>query len=231
MAVDLLGEVLGLKSAYERERGAQMPTGIKHATKPFPLITPGKGVPMTRWSDVTLVHHHLRKMADPTMEECTQEYVKKSQSWLSDCLLATGFARTAGYKAARAQWDKQNPYLRAAALAGSPGNLIVGAQYALQRLTQPYPFNEEFWGYAVDFAKERQAAGMVPHWSDIAIESVKHAVSELPSTLQSAAETAWDAAAAAGDLIPKLDTVAMIVKWGTIACALLAALVVVLISS
>lgn len=209
MGIDFVGKFNNLKSAYQRERGASTPAGIKSVISGLPLIPPSKGVPRTTWGDALLVFNHLHKIAEPTYAECMDAHGDAQA-----CNAATLFMRTPAFVRAKLEFDKQNPYLRGAALAGSPGNVIVGAQYLASRLAQPYPWNEELWGYGSQYALTRSAAGDVPFWVELQVSAVKEAIQEAPAAVKAILENAWEAIP---NPVPLLNWTVEIIKWGSIA--------------
>lgn len=208
MGIDFVKRFTDLKSAYERERGATTPRGIKSSVSGQPLIPPSKGVPKTTWGDAILVFNHLRSIAEGGFAACVEMGGNESE-----CFSAGIFPQTSSWLKAKAAFENQNPYMRAAALAGAPGNIIMGAQYAANHLQQTFPYNEEFWGYAQAYVIARSAAGTVPVWAEIQIESIQHAIRELPTTVQQALETAWDHVP---NPLPAFNWIATVVKWGSI---------------
>lgn len=213
MGIDFVKEFANLKAAYERERGATAPRGIKNPSNGQPLIPPGKAVPNTNWGDVILVFNHLHNIAEGGFAACVQMGGNSSE-----CFSAGVFPQTSSWLKAKSAFDNQNPYLRGAQLAGSPGNMVAGGSYAASHLSQTYPYNEEFWGYAQQYVIARSAAGSVPVWAEIQIESIQHAISNLPSNVQQALETAYDKIP---NVLPAFNWIAAMVKWGSIGGGLL----------
>jgi hypothetical protein len=78
-------------------------------------------------------------------------------------------------------------------------------------MNDEYPWNEEFWGYGQQYAIARSAAGEVPGKFDLAIESVREALSEAPARVANVVN-----AANPMNYIPSLGAMGTLIKWGSI---------------
>ncbi len=189
MAVDLTKKFIDMKSAYASARGASRPTGIRHKTLGFPLIDASKTVPATTWGDVVLIHNHLKKHAETTKQLCS--------GWpTNNCIEVPTFPQTAQWLEAKKHFDAQSPLIR----PGLPWTEVVKKVNS----GEVYPYNEELWGYGSEYAQWRNAAGAVPFWTDIAIESIKEAIQELPGVLLPSFD------------LPDFSAWGDILKWGSI---------------
>jgi len=186
MSVDVVREIIKLKNGYSRMRGTDPATGKKRPDGQYWMV-PGKSVPRTTWADVFIVTSHINKYLSPTAVQCLT--LPKSQ-------INCDFVRTDLYKAAKKLFDSVSPSF----------GITTGLQ-----LMSIYPKNEEFWGAANTFAIARSAAGEVPHWDELAWESVAEAAKELPGTIGSALSHLNPK-----NLIPDLSPIADIIKWGSI---------------
>ena len=110
-------------------------------------------------------------------------------------LNAGSFVRSSGFLAAKSKlqatmpspWDMSNPFA-------------------------VYPRNDAFWHAALTMAVERSAAGEIPHWQDIALESVAEAIDEAPDLIKKALSKVNPA-----NLIPAASLMVNLLKWGTVA--------------
>ena len=211
MSIDLFPKVISQKNAYEKSRGVFGATGIKN------LFSPGHPIPRTTWEDALLLSSHFNKYFDPTIEDCISILVKDRGYDLmkatTTCTFPgpqnpTTFVRTDDFKRAKANFASVHPFQK----GGGP----FGVLGKLGRMEE-YPYNEEFWGYALRYANARAAAGEVPFWNDIAAESIKEAIKELPATVQGAATTAFNTVKDTAGLIPKtVGALTEMFKWGAI---------------
>ena len=214
MSIDIVGEMIGLKNAYGRMRGAGPVTG-KQRPNGGNWMTPGKQVPQTTWADVFIAASHINKYLDPSQKQCVAILQKQNgmrvDKALVTCIMGdrnvnpTNFPKTSGYKAARANFNSVSPLAKA-------GFLQTMNPFKMKEI---YPHNEEFWGGALTYAIERSAAGAVPYRDEIAIESIKEAVVELPATIGSALD-------AITPEIPDFSGFADLIKWGSIGGGLFA---------
>lgn len=164
-------------------------------------------VPNTTWGDVFVAASHINKYLDPSVGQCIDLLMKHDgkNRFTATGICASegkgtprGFVRTSGFKTAKRNFDSVSPL--------SKGGL--SRVWNIAKMQETYPFNEEFWGAATTYAIERSAAGTVPFWSDLVIESVVEAVKELPQTIGSAI-----AAVDPRQYLPRLSLVAQVVKW------------------
>ena len=213
MSIDPIEKVIGLKNAYGRTRGYSSPTGKLDPVSGQLLIAPGKGVPRTTWEDIVIASAHIKKHLDPDLSQCSDILVKHKgmdrTRAMQTCTFGSreespmNFIHTAGYSRRKSEWEKTTP-------SQAFGQTTVAQKVGLNEI---YPRNEEFWGQAVRFALERSAAGAVPYWDEIAIESIKEAINEAPAKIRDAFN------AVTPDLskyAPAIVGLADIVKWGSI---------------
>lgn len=213
MGVDFLGKFIQLKTAYERERGMSPSTGKRSSVTGQPLVPAAKGVPKTTWADTALVFSHLKKIAEPSLTDCFEMLQRGQVSNCNPGSPAFNFVRTASFEKAKAAFDNMNPYMRAASKAGSPGNLVAGVNYVINHPRETFPANEEFWGYANSYVIARSAAGEVPAWTNIAIESIGHSLANAPGVVKDALATTLENIP---DVIPNVSTLFTVVKWTAI---------------
>lgn len=199
---------MGLKNAYAGARGATTSRGVSDAVL-GPIFPAGFQVPRTKWGDVAVVAAHLKKYIDPDFEQCVELLSARfgSSRATSMCLAhdpnsPREFARTVRFERAKQEFAKHHPYT-VGGMAGALRKIALG---------EVYPHNEQFWAYALAWAKARQEAGEVKHWATLAVESIGEAIRDLPETMRDAAVTAFDAI----NPIPSLSGLATIVKWGSI---------------
>lgn len=222
MAVDLVTEVVGLKNAYNRMRGADFPKGVRDPRSNQPIAVPGKLIPRTTWADVIIAAAHINKYADPDAAQCLQ-ILREAGENPSRCVFGPDnprdFVRTASFQNAKNNFDEFSPFAVARRITG--GSFLDGVKFAIAKIPTNgiFPRNEEFWGYAVRYAVARSAAGAVPFWHDIAVESIKEAIEEFPDTVKGAASAAFNAA---GGLIPDVSGIVNLIKWGSIGGGLFA---------
>lgn len=214
--IDIVNEVTGLRRAYARMRGSDQAKGDN-------IFTANTLIPRTKWADVMLVASHLQKYIDPTREQCIEivkaRGVDARQAWIT-CEMNTRdnprfFQRTSNFNRAQENFKKYSPTAVAARITGS---ILSAPTYVISKVAsgEIFPNNEEFWGYATRYAIARNAAGAVPFWSEIAFDSIKEAVEELPDTVQDAASAAFDAIDPS-NLIPDMSGITELIKWGSIA--------------
>lgn len=206
MGVNFIDEYLKLKSAYASQRGISRPTGKKNRSTGQLLVPPSKGIPNTTWGDAVVMWTYLKKTAEPTLDQCLAQGRKKGVNNLAFyCSMpppnGIAFVRSSTFNRAARDFDAQNPTVRAglAAVATNIPNNTV------------YPFNEELWGYADDYALARNAAGQIRFPFEIAIESISEAIREAPG-LVGAALSKLDPR----NLVPALDWFRDALKWGAI---------------
>lgn len=205
MAVNLEKEITGLRLAYGRMRGAGPTTG-KRRPNGHHWMVPGKRVPQTTWGDVYIAYHHINKYLDPTEDQCIAMVMQQRGTDVFRArTLCTfpgsprSFVRTSGFKQAKREFE-------------SVGPIAKGGFFAtVKDMREIYPHNEEFWGAALNYAIERRAAGEVPFWNEIALDSVKEAVVELPSTVRKAI-----AVIDPRQLVPDISGITNLIKWGSI---------------
>lgn len=216
MAVDIVNEFIRMQDGYRRLRGGRPSTGVKHPRSGQPLVLPNTEFPRTTWADVFVVKQHLQKYSEPNQLQCAELW-SKHKGWdharaTSFCLWAKpfNFVKTAKYKDARSRFASATPLPKA-------GWITVLSKLGRN---EEYPYNEEFWGYAKRYAIARDAAGEVPFWADIALDSIKEAIVEAPETIKDALSAAVSAVDPR-NLIPPVPTdwIALF-KWGSVAGAL-----------
>jgi len=187
------------KSRFAATRGVATATGLKTSTGQL-LIPTGKAVPRTTWQDVTTFGlAFLGRTSNRAIETCL-----KTGS-IADC--GRPFVETSSFNRALENWTSTFPMqklLRTYALLDVP--TVLGLKL---RSNEIYPWNEEFWGYGSRYAIARSAAGEVPGQFDIAIESIKEAVQELPANIAKVVD------AVTPDLKPAID----LTRWLTIGAA------------
>lgn len=217
MSVDLIKEIVGLKTAYVNMRGADRAKGITGPPAGQPISVPNTLIPRTTWADILIASAHIKKYVDPTPTQCIQILTKNSNlgnpSIFEICNSTTfrgvnprAFVKTPDFIRAMANF-------RAYGL--KPGVENLGQAW----MEAVYPYNEEFWGYAIRLAIAREAAGAVPFWNEIAVESISEAIQELPETLKKAATEAL-ATIDPRKLIPDVSGIVALIKWGSVAGAL-----------
>ena len=213
MPVDIVKEVTGLRRAYANKRGADRARGVQGAAVPGTLI------PRTTWGDVAVAAQHIEKYADPSHAQCIE--ILKKHRGLNDaqaritCLSGSreinpsAFRRTSLFMAEKRRFSDYHPMAVGIKLAGFRSIPFVADKIAAEEI---FPHNEEFWGFAGRLALARSAAGTVPFWSEVAVDSIKEAVRDLPDTIGGAIE-----AIDPGDLIPDVSGITEFLRWGTIA--------------
>jgi hypothetical protein len=202
MGIDVVDKVTGTKLAYQRMRGASPRAGKQRPTGGS-WMSSGM-VPNTTWGDVYVASHHFNK------------YLKLvPQKTSSTSILGFLSPGVSTYMGAQDYAKRAADFNRAKKLFDSVGPLAKGGNFfqagMLDRMKQIYPYNEEFWGAATTLAIERSAAGEIPRWDDIAIESIREAAQELPANV-GAALSAIDPR----KMIPDFGPMAEIIKWGSI---------------
>lgn len=203
MGIDVVGKMIGTRNAYGRMRGATPSTGKKRPSGGAWMVG-GKLVPNTTWGDVYIAAHHFNKYLKPVpqTERSTSVFDLFAPAVSTYMDAADYDKRFARYKRAKKVFDSVGPLAKG-------GNFFQAGM--LDRMKQIYPHNEEFWGAATTMAIERSAAGAIPYWDDIAIESIKEAVQELPAHVGAAL-----AAIDPRKMIPNFGPMAEIIKWGSI---------------
>lgn len=207
MPVDLVKEVVGTKHAYANSRGADKAKGIGGSV-------PGTLIPRTTWGDVIVIASHLEKYIDPTPQQCidllTRETGDRSKA-IGRCGFGGRgqnprvFSRTSAFQRDQKLFRESLPSAKASFFE-LPGKVIS---------EEVYPHNEEFWGRAIRYAIARSAAGVVPTWDELVVESVSEAIEELPETLKSVFD-----AADPRNFLPDPTPWVELIKWGSIAGAL-----------
>ena len=207
MGIDIVKEVGGMKNAYGRLRGAAPNVGKKRPDGSR-YMPSGFMVPQTTYADVMLAQLHITKFADPDVETCISLLQKEHGANKAQAQILCPiqgpvnpmyFVRTRDFKRAKKDFTAQSPLLK------------IGIIQSAMRTSEVYPHNEEFWGAALRYAIERSAAGAVPFWQDMAMDSIKESVKELPGNV-AAAISKLDPRG----LIPNLSPLADIIKWGSI---------------
>lgn len=185
MPIDAVDEINGLRNAYVRSRGGTPTVGKRKPDGGKWMGAAARGlVPKTTFADVIVAASHINKHMDPTQEQCIDLLMKHKGYDRAEakiyCTLGgrTGsprkFVRTADFLKTKRDFDSVSPFSK----FGSFG--MIG------RMNDVYPYNEEFWGGAWQFARARNAAGVVPFWTEIATESIKEAIKEAPATISNA---------------------------------------------
>ncbi len=217
MAFDIVKEFINAKTRFGDARGRSVPIGKLHEVTGQALIDPSKAVPNTTWGDVFLLGSAFLAYADPsTRTECIAQYRAEGKSKGDAGALCSfighphaDFVHTKSYKRAKKLFEKRQPL---DILTKKHGGDIFAASIELtDKITRNeiFPFNEEFWGYGMRYAIARSAAGVVPTRFEIAIESIKEAIAELPETLRKAVSAVIPS-------LPSLSPIADIIKWGSI---------------
>ena len=200
MSVDIVKEVAGLQRAYAGMRGATRAVGVK-GPNGLPLILPNTLIPKTTWTDVVLIGSHLQRMINPTFEQCQSIMVSRGKD-VAFCFGSAeqnprAFVHTAAFRAAEADF-----------FAAQPKPLEMMAHLGS---AEEFPRNEQFWAYAARYAIARSAAGAVPFWTDIAAESVKEAIEELPDTLRDVFDATVE--------LPGVGFLVKVLKWSAVGAA------------
>ena len=118
------------------------------------------------------------------------------------------FNSTAQYRRAKATFEGMFPHN----ILWEQYGYLWGAELESKK-DQVFPYNQAFWDAAYQYALSRSSLGFVQSGFDIAIESVKEAVQELPETIAGAYDSVVEAVEKS---VPSLDPLARLVKWGTI---------------
>lgn len=218
MTFDPVRQFIEAKNAFAAERGADPPLGKTHEDSGQPLVAHPKAVPRTTWGDVFLFGSSFRAWADPSPSQCRDLFKANGTSDAEAkvrCQFGghphADFVHTKHYKRADALWSEWQPF-----------NILFESRNAFDatveltaklKTSAVYPFNEEFWGYGVRYAIARSAAGVVQTRFEIAVESIKESVQELPETV---AAPFIAAAEAASNLIPDLSGSIKLLKWTSI---------------
>lgn len=236
--IDLTKEVVGLRRAYVNMRGADRARGITGPPAGLPIAVPGTLIPRTSWADVVIASAHILKFVDPNQKQCLEILNKNrgsiptipmigkpspAQACASDIrgISPRAFVRTADFKRAKENFVNAGPLVQSAVMSFQPWNPLAGISFLIDQVTKNviYPKNEEFWGYATRLSQARVAAGAVPFWDEIVIESIDEAINEFPETLKGAAAAAFNAVDPR-KLIPDVSGIAALLKWGSAAGAL-----------
>ena len=204
------------KDAYARTRGARSGTGIYPETKTIPKTTYGDAITFsTLFLDSVSIKGCLRRLATTYAAEARRRGkcgtipvlgydACKAEDWLrywgSGSKTGCYFQETTSYKRARSEWIDTWPWKK------DPANWAM-------KFNQEYPWNEEFWVAGLKFAIARSAAGEVPGKFDIAMESVREAIDELPATVAEVVKKANPL-----NYVPQLGlgTWGELIKWGSI---------------
>lgn len=214
MAVDPVREVVGLQRAYSATRGAERATGVEDPRTGQAVAVPNTLIPRTTIADVLVAAQHVNRYLDPNPDQC-REMVQRhlgvdAAKAASTCKYRgpenpSSFVRTKLFE--QAKKDFNGVYLQALGVAALVPPVALSATV--------FPDNERFWGYAVRYAIARSAAGAVPFWQDLAVESVREAVDELPDTVRKAVEVIDPRG-----LVPDVGKWAELLKWGSVLAGL-----------
>jgi hypothetical protein len=211
--IDFERSISDLRKGYVRARGTQPTMGARHR-RSGQLLAAGRDIPRTTWEDVIAVAAHLERYADPTDGQCIELLQKHRGMTKTDAMMMCAFNR--GARENPRGFVRTESFLQAQEDFRSAAPLTNPIQAAMKVGTfELYPRNEEFWGYANRYAIARRAAGAVPFWSELAIESLIEATKELPQTVQNALS-----AVDPRKLLPDPEPWANLIKWGTIATGL-----------
>lgn len=210
MSIDLVGEFLSTRNGYGRARGT-VPSQGKTRPDGGPWLLAGKGVPLTTWGDIVVATTHLRKYAAPDRADCIELIMKHlgKNHFDAETMCKAGsagspsrFVKTPEYETALHQFDSVSPIDAFGPFTTARG--IVA--------NEVYPLNEEFWGAAQRLAIARSAAGTVPFWSEVVIESVLEAIDEAPALVANAFK-----AIDPRQYLPDPNPIIAILKWGSVA--------------